>query len=649
MIKIECKTLSVCFEDTICLSSVEIFPDFTTKTFKDGFSVFGADGQSFYIPNNTTYTINDTPKSFEEVVSELPLCLSGIEGKNEVQCFADLASFPTVGEECVVYIDEATNLTYHWDGSNYVQLSAAGNLYESIVAADGSGDYLLLSEALNAGETSIWQKNGTYIETESPTVTNDYTSITGESIGGVKNILTGGFSIKTAAITPYKIGTIAIVNDTKIVTLTGGTFPAGSVGMRIRLNQEYYQVLTRNSNTQVTLKYKYKGRTFTGNSYSITDIYAGIQIQNMSIIGENGATINTAPLVLFNNIYNGYAENLFISTTEEDCFVLDDCANFAINKCVAWNAGADTVNQKSGFLITSDNVKITTCSGSNCNFAGLSLSGESITVENSDLNNNDRYGIYIPSPAEGQYIIDSCTCDSNNLNGISVGTGVNNVSITNCTISNTTSAGASGVQLKGEGNTVTGNLFLNNAGGIKVTNDSTITSNVFRNNFANVIHIEGVNVTVTGNTVDGGTNGFYVKNSSNCLISKNRISNCSDGIEMFGIGSDNRFEMNDINNNTLGILIAVGFANTNFTHNTLYSNGTDIVDNSTTTQTIDDSAEALFRTKSTTKGIVLIPMTAVQASAITPVEGLLLFVSDTDATFLSVGYWAYESGTWNKL
>jgi len=43
------------------------------------------------------------------------------------------------------------------------------------------------------------------------------------------------------------------------------------------------------------------------------------------------------------------------------------------------------------------------------------------------------------------------------------------------------------------------------------------------------------------------------------------------------------------------------------------------------------------------------PITASAASAITPAEGMIVFTSDTDATFTSIGFWGYENGTWNKL
>lgn len=42
-------------------------------------------------------------------------------------------------------------------------------------------------------------------------------------------------------------------------------------------------------------------------------------------------------------------------------------------------------------------------------------------------------------------------------------------------------------------------------------------------------------------------------------------------------------------------------------------------------------------------------LTAVQASALTAVNSMLIYVTSTDATFTSVGFWGYENGAWVKL
>ena len=60
-------------------------------------------------------------------------------------------------------------------------------------------------------------------------------------------------------------------------------------------------------------------------------------------------------------------------------------------------------------------------------------------------------------------------------------------------------------------------------------------------------------------------------------------------------------------------------------------------------------ASAIIDLTSTTMGLLLPRMTSTQASAITPVNGLCLYVTDTNGTFTSIGFWGYEGGTWVKL
>jgi hypothetical protein len=43
------------------------------------------------------------------------------------------------------------------------------------------------------------------------------------------------------------------------------------------------------------------------------------------------------------------------------------------------------------------------------------------------------------------------------------------------------------------------------------------------------------------------------------------------------------------------------------------------------------------------------PMTVTEAGALTPAEGMLVFVSNTNGTFTSIGLWDYENGAWHKL
>ena len=62
------------------------------------------------------------------------------------------------------------------------------------------------------------------------------------------------------------------------------------------------------------------------------------------------------------------------------------------------------------------------------------------------------------------------------------------------------------------------------------------------------------------------------------------------------------------------------------------------------------NASSILDVVSTTKGFLPPRMTATQASAIaSPAQGLMLFVTNTNGTFTSVGWWGYNGSTWEKL
>lgn len=66
--------------------------------------------------------------------------------------------------------------------------------------------------------------------------------------------------------------------------------------------------------------------------------------------------------------------------------------------------------------------------------------------------------------------------------------------------------------------------------------------------------------------------------------------------------------------------------------------------------TTTPNSSAQLDISSTTRGFLPPRMTATQASAISsPAEGLLVYVTDTNGTFTSKGWWGYNGAAWEKL
>lgn len=78
-------------------------------------------------------------------------------------------------------------------------------------------------------------------------------------------------------VAPYSTGTLTATNGSAVVTLSGGTFPSGAAGQLLAFTSDgtYYDISTRDGDTQVTLTSNYIGTTgsskaFVLYSYALT-------------------------------------------------------------------------------------------------------------------------------------------------------------------------------------------------------------------------------------------------------------------------------------------------------------------------------------------------------------------------------------------
>jgi hypothetical protein len=67
----------------------------------------------------------------------------------------------------------------------------------------------------------------------------------------------------------YNTGTLAVTNARATVTLTGGVFPANAASADLLIGSTWQSILTRDSNTQVTLDNAWGEASATGVSYTI--------------------------------------------------------------------------------------------------------------------------------------------------------------------------------------------------------------------------------------------------------------------------------------------------------------------------------------------------------------------------------------------
>jgi hypothetical protein len=127
--------------------------------------------------------------------------------------------------------------------------------------------------------------------------------------------------------------------------------------------------------------------------------------------------------------------------------------------------------------------------------------------------------------------------------------------------------------------------------------------------------------------------------STNTVVPVAYIQRASSGTPANGIGASIDYQIRDASNtsNTSNTLASKWVDATNVTRTSLWTL-TGVT--SATTQdwlSVGQSGYVKFR-----------PMTVTEAGALTAADGMLIYVSNTDGTFTSIGFWARENGAWVK-
>ena len=100
---------------------------------------------------------------------------------NNVENYANLASFPVSGEENVLYLDNATSQIYFWNGLSYSASASASGELDGVISLNGTiGPIVTGSDIDNLFDASL--ANGNYLLIE-PTSDIELTGITAPAVG----------------------------------------------------------------------------------------------------------------------------------------------------------------------------------------------------------------------------------------------------------------------------------------------------------------------------------------------------------------------------------------------------------------------------------------------------------------------------------
>lgn len=524
----------------------------------------------------------------------------------------------------IIYSNGIRKLTLTDDGRN--------RIYDAIVDSSGIGDFTKLSDAINAGKTNIYIRNGTYIETTQINITKP-TQITGCDINNTI-IIFEGLTIPAIKINngPVEtVGTISIFNSSSTVNGIGTTFTNLSDGDMILISQTLFMISTITNDTSLTLSQTYNGKTITGALYIAGTFVKDIHIDDVSIINSsttpsssNGIDIFAVQNIILNHIYiSGFDMGISLDTCIS-CQLLSILSESSITNgiIISDSITIELISTKfinnsqhgletTGSSIGSKNINITDSIFNNNGSNGILINGgvsgptESVDLVTVHIESNVNYGIRTTNNTN-TVIADQCIVKLNGT-GIELGGSLNILS--NCVVTNNTGVGISlgdkgivngnqcqnngsyGMRLQGNNdNNISGNTISNNLdAGIYLSgnsSDNTISSNVFFDNTNYNINFSGGGSggsnTITGNTFKSNSNitNINVDDDDNC-ITGNHISNNNSGIGINVIGNNTCITGNRIRNHITGINITATANDTLVVGNHTLNNTTGIINSGT--------------------------------------------------------------------
>ena len=181
---------------------------------------------------------------------------------------------------------------------------------------------------------------------------------------------------------------------------------------------------------------------------------------------------------------------------------------------------------------------------------------------------------------------------------------------------------------------------------------------LFFNNGAGDHEIKAMGTTEWRFITGAGRSLWFLKDDMSFFSSAGRdkpvvsLWNTSTTQNTLGIGRDRYAFMNaagyaQLDQKSGSLIISANNDNSNIGKQqlTIYGNN-----NNVGIGTTPPVASAKLEVNSTSQGFLPPRMTANQASAIpSPAEGLILYVTDTNGTFATKGWYGFDGATWNKL
>lgn len=466
--------------------------------------------------------------------------------------------------------------------------------YDAVVNYDGEGDYTSIAEAFNAGEINVTVARGIYQETQDIRIPSGG-SLYGVSPGAV--IIDFGNSASSIIIDgssrQESDGKVTVFNDSKAVKGIGTRFTNLQVSDYIKLGTSYYRIGGIINDTNLVLRFKYKGVSLINIEFVAQSMIMGCKISNIIVTNtaSEGIKFNQCIGVSIREVLMEYCGDVTHPNLNIKC-----SAELSIIGLIV------SASKNKGILIDSSSlISITTTLIKDCDGHGIyNKNSTDIIIDDSMVNQNNGNGIHIDETSSRINITDTIL-SQNKLSGMSSIFGSELIAISNCTCSGNGELGVNflginnmvensvikdnlldGVLVGDSGSISNNNIVGNNKSGINSDNCNhcTITGNIIYNNLMYGVDC-GLSNIISGNRIYNNMNGIIVKNNRNeVIISGNNLSDNGDtgidiysddvvlttnisfrhkyGIHIQSTANDTIVTSNNLKNNTINALLNSG-------------------------------------------------------------------------------------------
>lgn len=462
---------------------------------------------------------------------------------------------------------------------NYLKAERAFNKFTTIVAADGSGDYTLLSTAVAAGAKSIWIKSGDYAESADLTLSG--VTVRGENAKDVRITFTNS-TLTLDQEAPEAGGTITLTNNSQVITGAGTTFTnVAGTNPWIYVEGMLLEIQSITNDSELILKYAYQGPTTAGLSFhlfdapqqmnliedvtliqSITDEVSrvfivmfgvGNKLNHCYILGSGFNSTNLINAPSSNPSYGAWITNCIISGGEYGIFGVFKAVNIIDNQIISHFSGGIALftgssnpriignlvaGSTTGITIedSAENAIIDSNQVRNMVAEGITSASARSTVSNNIIENTARAAAILlgqpHSKAIGNTIKGCKGIGISMINDYQTATG-------NHIVDQTIGSGSgAGISLNTNNHCIVSENLIENPEeeGIELlsANQSIISSNVIRSAGLVGVHLTSANnIIISANQIlEGATNGIFAdSNSQYANITSNQIaSNSNTGI-----------------------------------------------------------------------------------------------------------------------